>query len=88
MREVAIVGIGGTRFGKYSDRSIRVLGEEACIKAIRDAGMKPRDIQLAYAGNFAQWEWGQGLLIGHAVLRELGLTQIPFTRVENGCPTG
>ena len=88
MREVAIVGIGGTRFGKYSDRSIRVLGEEACIKAIRDAGMKPRDIQLAYAGNFAQWEWGQGLLIGHAVLRELGLTQIPITRVENGCATG
>jgi acetyl-CoA acetyltransferase len=88
MREVAIVGIGGTRFGKYSDRSIRVLGEEACIKAIRDAGMKPRDIQLAYAGNFAQWEWGQGLLIGHAVLRELGLTQIPISRVENGCATG
>jgi acetyl-CoA acetyltransferase len=88
MREVAIVGIGGTRFGKFSDRSIRVLGEEACIKAVRDAGMKPRDIQLAYAGNFAQWEWGQGLLIGHAVLRELGLTQIPITRVENGCATG
>lgn len=88
MRDVAIVGIGGTRFGNYGDRSIRALGEEACIKAIRDAGMKPRDIQLAYAGNFAQWEWGQGLLIGHAVLRELGLTQIPITRVENGCATG
>ena len=88
MRKVAIIGIGGTRFGKYSDRSIRTLGEEACLKAIRDAGIKPRDIQLAYAGNFAQWEWGQGLLIGHAVLRELGLTQIPITRVENGCATG
>ncbi len=88
MRDVAIVGIGGTRFGKYPDRSIRVLGEEVCIKAIRDANMRPRDIQLAYAGNFAQWEWGQGLLIGHAVLRELGLTQIPITRVENGCATG
>lgn len=88
MREVAIVGIGGIRFGKYADRSIRVLGEEACIKAIRDAGMRPRDIQLAYVGNLAQWEWGQGLLIGHSVLRELGLTQIPITRVENGCATG
>jgi acetyl-CoA acetyltransferase len=88
MRDVAIVGIGGIRFGKYGDRPIRVLGEEACIKAIRDANMKPRDIQLAYAGNLAQWEWGQGLLIGHSVLRELGLTQIPITRVENGCATG
>jgi acetyl-CoA acetyltransferase len=85
---VAIAGIGGMRFGKYGDRSLRVLGEEACIKAIRDAGMKPRDIQLAYVGNLAQWEWGQGLLIGHSVLREIGITKIPITRVENGCATG
>jgi acetyl-CoA acetyltransferase len=76
------------RFGKYGDRSLRVLGEEVCIKAIRDAGMTPRDIQLAYVGNLAQWEWGQGLLIGHYVLREIGLTKIPITRVENGCATG
>lgn len=88
MRSVAIAGIGGIRFGKYGDRSLRVLGEEACIKAIRDAGMTPRDIQVAYVGNLAQWEWGQGLLIGHYVLREIGLTKIPITRVENGCATG
>ncbi len=88
MREVAIAGIGGMRFGKYGDRSLRVLGEEVCIKAIRDASMTPRDIQLAYVGNLAQWEWGQGLLIGHYVLREIGLTKIPITRVENGCATG
>ncbi len=88
MRAVAIAGIGGIRFGKYGDRSLRVLGEEACIKAIRDAGMKPRDIQAAYVGNLAQWEWGQGLLIGHSVLREIGITKIPITRVENGCATG
>jgi acetyl-CoA acetyltransferase len=85
---VAIAGIGGIRFGKYGDRSLRVLGEEACIKAIRDSGMKPRDIQVAYVGNLAQWEWGQGLLIGHSVLREIGITKIPITRVENGCATG
>lgn len=88
MRSVAIAGIGGIRFGKYGDRSLRVLGEEACIKAIRDAGMTPRDIQAAYVGNLAQWEWGQGLLIGHSVLREIGITKIPITRVENGCATG
>ena len=86
MREVAIVGIGGTRFGKYPDVSIRALGEEACLDALRDAGMKPREIQLAYAGNLAQWEWGQGLLIGHSVLRELGITKIRVvdTTVDDG----
>ncbi|MBU2550778.1 MAG: thiolase family protein [Proteobacteria bacterium] len=87
MREVAIIGIGGTRFGKYLDRSLTDIAQEACIKAIRDAGIRPRDIELAYAGNLAQWEWGQGLLIGQLVLRELGITRIPVTRVENGCAT-
>jgi acetyl-CoA C-acetyltransferase len=88
MRGVAIIGIGGTKFGKHTDRSIRDLALEACLKAIRDANIKPRDIQMAYAGNTVQWEWGQGLSIGHPVLRELGLTQIPITRVENACATG
>jgi len=88
MRNVAIVGIGGTKFGKYTHMSIREIGEEACLKAIRDANIHPKDIQLAYAGNAIQWEWGQGLLIGHDVLRELGITKIPITRVENGCATG
>ncbi|MBI5604242.1 MAG: thiolase family protein [Deltaproteobacteria bacterium] len=88
MREVAIIGIGGTKFGKYPHLSLRELGEEACLKAIRDANIKPKDIQLAYVGNAMQWEWGQGLLIGHDVLRELGITRIPISRVENGCATG
>ncbi|MFH1625090.1 MAG: thiolase family protein, partial [Pseudomonadota bacterium] len=79
---------GSTRCGKHSDRSITDLGVEACLKAITDANMKPKDIELAYAGNLAQWEWGQGLFIGQVVLRELGLTKIPITRVENGCATG
>ena len=87
MREVAIVGIGATKFGKYPDKPITELGFEACLKAIRDANIKPREIELAYAGNLAQWEWGQGLFIGQVVLRELGITNIPITRVENGCAT-
>jgi len=34
MREVAIVGIGATRFGSYPDRSLLDQGVEACLKAI------------------------------------------------------
>jgi len=87
MQEVAVIGVGGTKFGKHPDRSVTDLGIEACLKAIRDAGVKPKEIEVAYAGNLAQWEWGQGLLIGQLVLRELGITRIPITRVENGCAT-
>ena len=87
MREVAVIGIGGIKFGKHQDKSLTDMGIEACLKAIRDAGVKPKEIEVAYAGNLAQWEWGQGLLIGQLVLRELGITRIPITRVENGCAT-
>jgi acetyl-CoA acetyltransferase len=88
MRDVAIVGIGGTKFGKHSDRSLTDIGVEACLKAIKDANIKPKDIQLAYVGNALQWQWGQGPIIGQLVLRELGVTKIPVTRVENACATG
>ena len=58
------------------------------MKAVRDANIKPKDIQIAYVGNALQWEWGQGLCIGEIALRELGITKIPITRVENACATG
>jgi acetyl-CoA acetyltransferase len=87
MRDVAVIGVGGTKFGKDT-RSLRDIGIEACLKAIRDANVRPKDIQYAYVGNAAQWEFGQGLYIGHLVLRELGITKIPITRIENGCATG
>lgn len=87
MREVAVVGIGATKFGSFPERSLLDLGSEACLKAIRNSGLGPKEIEYAYAGNFAQWEWGQGLFIGHLVLREVGITKIPILRVENGCAT-
>lgn len=87
MREVAVIGIGCTKFGKFTERSIADLGIDACWEAIKDANVQPKDIGIAYAGNFAQWRWGDGLTIGPPVLRELGITGIPITRVESGCAT-
>lgn len=88
MRQVAIIGVGATAFGKHTDKPISRIALEACLKAIRDANIKPKDIEIAYAGNAVQWEWGQGQTIGQIVLRELGITKIPITRVENACATG
>ena len=88
MREVAVIGIGGTKFASQPEKSLTELGQEACIKAIKDAGVSPRDIERIYAGNLAQWQWGQGIVIGQVVARELGITDVPIVRVENGCATG
>ena len=49
-REVAVIGVGMTPFGKFPHRSTREMGEEALWEAMTDAGARPQDIQIAYGG--------------------------------------
>lgn len=90
LRKVAIVGIGETKYGKHLERSITDIGAEACINAIRDAGVRHRDVQIATAGHACQWNGplGQYFTLPQIVLREIGITRIPMLRVEAGCATG
>lgn len=49
MREVAIVGVGLTKFGRRDDASYRDLGVEACIAAFEDTtNISPKDIEAFY----------------------------------------
>jgi acetyl-CoA acetyltransferase len=87
MRDVFIVGVGQTVFGKH-ERSLRSLGGEACVNALRDAGVKPLDIEAGYCGNglavALQGEAG----IGQHVFWESGIRGIPIVNVENACASG
>lgn len=90
LRRVAIVGIGETKFGKHMDRSITDLAAEACIQAIKDAGVNHKDIQVATGAYACQWNGplGQYFTLPEVILREIGITKIPIFRTENGCSTG
>lgn len=83
MREVAIIGVGSTIFGKFPDKLPYQLGAEATWAAIQDAGVNPKEIQFAYCANL----YG-GMVIGQAVLGEVGITSIELTNVENACAGG
>jgi acetyl-CoA acetyltransferase len=83
MREVKVIGVGMIKFGKYLEKRISDLGGEACWNAIRDAGVNPRDIQVAYCGHRRQ-----GSVAGQRILAGLGLTGIPISNVENACCSG
>ena len=54
MREVAVIGVGSTVFGKLPDRLVKDIGADAVWAAIDDAGISPKDIQVAYDHSF---EW-------------------------------
>ncbi len=84
MRKVTAVGVGMTKFGKLRDQGIEELGAKAVWEAIKDAGINPGDIQIAYCGvSLAPRD-----VLGQAILKDVGITQIPTMRVENACSSG
>ena len=88
MREVCIVGVGMTRFTK-NNLHFREMGREATWTAIKDSGIDPRHIQIAYAGHartgqLLGWECG----VGQAILWDVGINKIPVTSVGNFCCSG
>lgn len=83
MREVAVIGVGMTRFGRYEDKSIVAHGVESSQAALKDANLGWKEVQIAYVGA-AQ----QGITPGTRVLAELGITGIPMINVENASATG
>lgn len=89
MRDVAVIGVNMTKFGKHLDRSLRDLGQEAVLGAVKDAGISLKDIQIAYVGNgLAGLLTGQEGVRGQVVLKEVGLQGLPIINVEGACASG
>ena len=86
MRDVAIIGAGMTRFGKFLDRSLKELAGEAVRGALESAGIDKSRLQVAVVGNAtAGLITGQEMIRGQVVLRELGIGGIPVINTENAC---
>ena len=51
MREVVVLGVGMTRFGKHPDKGLKELGTEAIWNAVEDANIPPKDIPIIYVAN-------------------------------------
>jgi len=83
MREVAVIGIGQSIFGKLSHMSAIDVGRDAAFAALKDAGVNPKDIQVAYASRMYDcWVTAQ------SILKEVGITGIEMVNVENACAGG
>lgn len=89
MARATIVGAGMTRFGKFPDRTVRTLAEEAARAAMDDAGVVAGDVQRVFFGNAVSGLiTGQEMIRGQIALRDLGLGPIPVLNVENACASG
>ena len=89
MRKVVAIGVGMTKFGKFPDLSVEQLGRDSVWAALKDAGVRPQDIQVAYLGNLTESrETGHISCVAQEILRGVGIRGIPTTRVENACASG
>lgn len=90
MRDVAVIGIGCTKFGEWWDRSFRNLFVEAGVKAIEDANLAGEQIDAMYVGNMSAGRFIEQEHIGALIADYAGLASeyIPSTRVEAACASG
>src|SRR5574337_606497 len=84
--QVAVIGVGCTKFGDRFETSYEELICEAAFEAYADAGIDPREIEAAYLGTYMPGPSGgkSAVSLGDA----LRLYDRPITRVENYCATG
>ena len=85
--KITILGAYQTKFGELWNKSLEDLSAEAVFGAIKDAGIKAKDIQTAYFGNKMSPQMTEQNHIGSLLAEILG-TDIPITRIEAACASG
>ncbi|WP_400208224.1 thiolase domain-containing protein [Candidatus Methanomassiliicoccus intestinalis] len=90
MREVAIIGIGDTKFGELWGMSLRDLGIAAGLAAIHDAKLSGDEIDALYVGNMSAGKYVDQEHIGALIADYSGMARdhIPATRIEAAGASG
>lgn len=87
MREVAVIGVGMTKFGVSDKTNIEMFGQ-AALEALADAGLEPADMEALFFGNcLGDFEEGQ-LHMAPFAAASIGMpVTAPATRFEAACAT-
>jgi len=86
MRDVAIIGVGMTKWGELWEKSLRTIFTETALLAIEDAGVDHIDSMVVGC-------MSSGLFVGQEHLASLlpdylGRNPVPAARVESACSSG
>jgi benzoylsuccinyl-CoA thiolase BbsB subunit len=83
MREVAVLGIGQTKFGKFPDIRGEEMAEEAVAAALKDSGIAAKDLQVAYTARTRDASTDSQI-----ILSRFGIVGIEMFNVQNACAGG
>jgi len=86
MKEVAIIGIGMTKWGELWEKSLRDLSVEAALNCMDDAGVD--QIDSIVVGTMTSGLFNGQEHLGAMVADYLGQRFVPSTRVESACASG
>ncbi len=84
--QVAVIGVGCTKFGDNVDQTLSEMMVDAAEQACRDAGVSSDQLQAAWLGTFSPGFHGGKASI--TLADALRFRDRPITRVENLCATG
>ena len=90
MREVAVIGVGVTKFGELWNKSFRSIGIDAGLKAIADANLAGNEIEGMYIGNMSAGRFINQQHVDALIADYSGLStnHVSCTRVEAGEASG
>lgn len=88
MRDVAIIGIGITKFGELWNSSFRDLFVDAGVRALEDADLDGDEIDAMFVGNMSAGQFIRQEHIASLIADHAGLVPAPCTRVEAACASG
>lgn len=83
MRDVAVVGVGMTKFGQFEDSSVELFSQ-AAMDAILESNLEPKNIQALFVGNcYSDLVESQASIAAHCA-SDLGMAGIPANRAMTG----
>jgi acetyl-CoA acetyltransferase len=86
MRDVAIVGAGMIKFGRYPEKGIKDLVRESVQHTLKDADLSSDKIEAAYVGSAVPGIMtGQEQIKAQVTLSSMGIDSIPMINIENAC---
>ena len=83
LREVVVLGVGQTHFGKMPQFTPIQLGTEAVKAAIKDAGINPKEIQVCYGSRVYD-----ATQTAQDIMKNVGVAGLPMYNVEDACASG
>jgi acetyl-CoA acetyltransferase len=87
MKEVAVLGIGMSQWGKWPEKKYVEIAKVAVEGALKDADLAWKDIQFISAGE-TSFSGLLGMLPGGVLSGEMGWQGIPVVNSFNACATG